>query len=72
MRAEIQRIHPYKIELNEPYSAIKLNHTMDRHVILRGLRHITLEVRQDLIDTEAKALLMAGHLSQALKHFIKM
>ena len=70
VKAEIERIHPYKIELNEPYSALKLNHTMDRHVIPRGLRHITLEIRQDLIDTTAKAQIMADHLSTALHHFI--
>ena len=71
VKAEIERIHPYHIELNEPYSALKLNHTMDHHVVPRGLRHITLEVRQDLIDTEAKALKMAGHLTKALNHFIR-
>ena len=71
VKTEIERIHPYHIELNEPYSALKLNHTMDRHVLPRGLRHITLEVKQDLIDTEAKALVMADHLTKALKHFIK-
>lgn len=71
VKAEIERVHPYIIGLNEPYSALKLNHTMDRHVIPRGWRHITFEVRQDLIDTEAKALLMAERLSSALKHFIK-
>lgn len=70
LKAEIQRIHPYSVALNEPYSALKLNYTMDRHVVLRGLRHITLEVRQDLIDTEKKALLMANLLSQALNYFI--
>lgn len=71
VKAEIERIHPYNIGLNEPYSALKLNHTMDRHVLPRGLRHITLEVRQDLIDTDAKATKLAGHLSQALHHFIQ-
>ena len=71
VKAEIERVHPYKVALNEPYSALKLNFTMDKHVILRGLRHITLEVRQDLIDTESKALVMAKHLTRALNHFIR-
>ncbi|MBL4870176.1 MAG: N-formylglutamate amidohydrolase [Robiginitomaculum sp.] len=66
----IERVHPYKIGLNEPYSALKLNHTMDQHVIPRGLRHITLEIRQDLIDTDAGATKMAEHLSQGLGSFI--
>lgn len=70
VKAEIERVYPYNIGLNEPYSALKLNHTMDRHVIPRGFRHTTLEIRQDLIDTEAKALKVAEHLSTALRHFI--
>lgn len=70
VKAEIERVHPYNIELNQPYSALKLNHTLDRHVLDRGLRHITFEVRQDLIDTDAKAIKLASHLSAALTSFI--
>lgn len=71
LKAEIERIHPYHVELNQPYSALHLNHTIDHHVISRGLRHTTLEIRQDLIDTKAKALVMARHLTKALNHFIR-
>lgn len=66
----IESVHPYRVGLNVPYSALKLNHTMDEHVIGRGLRHITLEVRQDLIDTQAGAQKLALHLSKALRNFI--
>ncbi len=71
LKAEIAQIHPYQVELNQPYSALKLNHTIDHHVIARGLRHITLEVRQDLIDSNAKALKMSEHLTKALNRFIR-
>ncbi len=71
LKTEIERVHPYHVELNQPYSALELNYTIDQHVIARGLRHTTLEVRQDLIDTEAKAHIMAAHLTKALGHFIK-
>lgn len=71
VRTAIRAIHPYRIKLNEPYSAQKLNHSMDQHVIPRGLRHITFEIRQDLIDTQARAGKMAAHLSRALALFIK-
>ena len=71
LKQEIEQVYPYKIGLNEPYSALELNHSMDRHVIPRNLRHVTFEVRQDLIDTEAKALEVAERLSQALRHFIE-
>ncbi len=70
VKAQIERVHPYNVALNEPYSALKLNHTMDRHVIPRGLRHITLEIRQDLIDTDTGVAKMADHLSAALTHFM--
>lgn len=71
LKEEIKRIYAYKVELNEPYSALHLNHTIDHHVIPRGLRHTTIEVRQDLIDTEAKALKVAKQLTAALNHFIR-
>ncbi len=71
IKTEIERVHPYKVALNEPYSALHLNYTIDKHIIPRGLRHTTLEVRQDLIETEAGALRVAKHLTNALKHFIK-
>ncbi len=71
IKHEIEKIHPYKIKLNQPYSALHLNHSIDKHIIPRGLRHTTLEVRQDLIDNKQKALKMAEHLTDALNHFIK-
>lgn len=71
VKGEIEAVYPYKVELNQPYSALHLNHTMDRHVIPRGLRHITFEVCQDLIDTEEKAQRVANHLTLAMKHFIE-
>ena len=70
VKAAIENVHGYRVKLNAPYSALDLNHTLDRHVIARGLRHITFEVKQDLIDTKRKAHIMASHLTQALKHFI--
>ncbi len=71
IKLAIEQVHPYRVELNQPYSALELNYTIDRHVISRGLRHTTLEVRQDLIDTKAKALAMAKHLTTALNSFIR-
>lgn len=44
--------HPqYKVEINKPYSAYDLNHTIDTHIGPRGLRHLAIEIRQDLVDT---------------------
>jgi len=71
LKVEIETVHPYIIDMNVPYSALKLNHSMDRHVIPRGLRHITLEIRQDLIDNKTKADKVAKHLTKALTRFIR-
>lgn len=62
----------WNVGLNVPYSAFHLNASMDRQVIPRGLRHITFEIRQDFIDTPAKAKKMAKPLARALAPLIKM
>lgn len=56
----------YDVRLNEPYSAWDLNHTVDRHVTQRGLRHLYVEVRQDLLDTLAAQTHMADLLSRII------
>ncbi len=71
VKAEIESVHPYRIALNQPYSAMELNFSMDRHVIPRGLRHVTFEVCQDLIDTETGATQMANRLTAAIRHFVR-
>ena len=39
--------------INEPYSAYDLNYTIDVHA--SGCRHLAIEIRQDHIETDAKA-----------------
>jgi predicted N-formylglutamate amidohydrolase len=36
---------------NQPYSAKIYNYSVNRHVGSRSLRHITLEIRQDLLQS---------------------
>ena len=43
----------YKVEINKPYSAYDLNYTVDEHIGPRGLRHLAVEIRQDLVNTQA-------------------
>ena len=62
----------FTLGLNEPYSAFDLNYTVDAHVIPRGLRHLTLEIRQDLIDSEQSAKDMALIIAQVLKPLIRV
>ena len=38
---------------NQPYSGKELNATMDRHAEAHGRPYLTIEIRQDLITTEA-------------------
>lgn len=58
------------VALNEPYSAFEYFYTVDVQVMPRGLRHIVLEIRQDLIDTPDKVSVMAGRLENALRALI--
>ena len=56
----------FTIGMNEPYSAHDLNHTIDFNVVPRGLRHLAIEIRQDHIDTDAKARDIADVLAGRL------
>jgi len=51
---------------NEPYDARGFNYTVDRHIKPLGARHLTLEVRQDLLQDEAGAKDMSRLLAAAI------
>ena len=51
---------------NEPYDAREFNYTVDRHIGPRGLRHITLEIRQDCIANDADAEHIATILTESI------
>ena len=61
----------YKVGDNQPYDARVFNYSVDRHVGPRGLRHITLEVRQDLVSNEAGVDRVAENLGPALETLLK-
>ncbi len=63
------RSHPdgFVIGDNEPYSGKHpADYTIDHHAEAAGLPHVSIEVRQDLIDTEDGAERWAGILHDAL------
>lgn len=60
----------YDVGINEPYSAMDLNHTIDAHVVPRGLRHLAIEIRQDHISTEGSAKDMAVILDKVLHDIV--
>jgi predicted N-formylglutamate amidohydrolase len=51
---------------NEPYTGALEGDTLYRHGTLRGLPHVLIEIRQDLIDTEAAAQAFAFRLKPIL------
>ena len=51
---------------NEPYDARLFNYSVDRHIGPRGMRHLTYEVRQDLISDEAGVDAMAKLLADGI------
>jgi predicted N-formylglutamate amidohydrolase len=52
---------------NEPYSGELKGDCMDRHGTARGLPHVLIEIRQDLIGTEAGVAAMAERLERVIR-----
>jgi predicted N-formylglutamate amidohydrolase len=64
------RAHPsgLKVGDNEPYSGKHpADYTIDHHAEAAGLPHVSIEVRQDLVDTEEGAERWATILDEALR-----
>ena len=63
--------YDYDVRFNEPYSAYDLNYTVDHHLAPRGLRHLAIEIRQDHVETDAKARHVARQLATVIKPLIE-
>lgn len=55
---------------NEPYHGAIIGDTMDRHALCHGRLHVLIEVRNDLIETEAAQKSWAARLAPVLKEAI--
>jgi predicted N-formylglutamate amidohydrolase len=65
------RAEKFVIGDNEPYSGKHpADYTIDHHAEAAGLPHVSIEVRQDLVDTEDGAERWAGILHQALEDIL--
>lgn len=67
------RAHPdgFNIGDNEPYSGIDLaDYTIDHHAESAGLPHVSIEIRQDLVNTEAGAERWASILADAFRDIL--
>ena len=51
---------------NEPYTGALVGDTLYQHGTLRGLPHVLIEIRQDLIDTDDAAQAFASRLKSIL------
>lgn len=60
-----------QVDINEPYSAHDLNHTVDHNVVPRDLPHLAIELRQDHINTKPDAERIAERLARAIRPLIK-
>lgn len=70
-KVRLERLAPdYNVAINEPYSAYDLNYTIDRHVVPRHLRHVTFEIRQDLLKDAGQIAAMSALLVQVLAPLI--
>ncbi len=58
---------PLKVQANEPYSGkLGMIYSAQRHGRAHGLPYLELELRQDLLDTEAKVARVTAALAPAL------
>lgn len=67
MIASLKRATDWTIGNNEPYDAREFNYSVDRHVSPRGLRHLTLEIRQDMLVEEDAVIEMAARLANGVR-----
>jgi predicted N-formylglutamate amidohydrolase len=67
------RDHPQRINVgdNEPYSGKHAaDYTIDHHAETVGLPHVSIETRQDLVDTEQGAEYWATILDDSLRDIL--
>ena len=55
LQASLQDIGGFEVGDNEPYAVDETDYTVIAHGIERGLKHVLIEVRQDLIEEESGA-----------------
>lgn len=70
MLAELRAVPGLCVGDNEPYSGALENDTLSRHGLDRGLPHVLIEVRQDLISEAGGAGRIAGIVAPCLKRSI--
>jgi predicted N-formylglutamate amidohydrolase len=56
---------------NQPYSGELAGDTLYSHGTLRGLPHALIELRQDLVDTEANIEAWVDRLEEGLRQLLK-
>jgi predicted N-formylglutamate amidohydrolase len=57
----------FAIGLNQPYSGKSLNYTMDRHAERRSLPYLSIEIRQDLLETDQQTAAWANRIEHMLE-----
>jgi predicted N-formylglutamate amidohydrolase len=69
MISDLRTETDFQIGDNEPYDAREFNYSVDRHIAPRRLRHLTLEIRQDLLVTSDQVEEMADCLTTSIRRF---
>jgi predicted N-formylglutamate amidohydrolase len=64
--ARLSREHDLVVGDNEPYAGSLQGDTIDRHAVRRGLPHVLIEIRQDLIAAPQAAAAWGDRLSDWL------
>ena len=70
-RDHLNQIAPhFNVGINKPYSAYDLNYTIDAHVGPRGIRHLAVEMRQDLVGDDVDVARMTKLLIDSLEPLV--
>lgn len=66
IRRELEAATDWLVGDNKPYDARVFNYSVDRHVAPRGVRHATIEIRQDLVSDPAGVARVGEILGRAI------
>jgi predicted N-formylglutamate amidohydrolase len=68
----LRKMHGFIVGDNEPYSGVTLGYCLKLHGLAQGLPHAQVEIRQDLICTEAGQKWWADTLAAMLAPILEL
>lgn len=67
MYEALRNINEFEVGDNEPYAVDESDYTVYAHAVNRGLKHVLIEIRQDLISDQEGAVVWGDRLCDILR-----